>query len=85
MRWDGELASGSFVLGQSLRSALQLRALSSPRGRKGHLRPQAVGRTQGSSVGSLHRHPHPPHPPASHAPLPSLAKLFVNPDGIFCV
>lgn len=65
MRWDGELASGSFVLGQSLRSALQLRALSSPCGRKGHLRPQAVGRTEGSSVGSLHRHtPHPP--PAMH-------------------
>lgn len=81
MRWDGELASGSFVLGQSLRSALQLRALSSPGGRKGHLRPQAVGRTEGSSVGSLHRHP----PPASHAPLPSPAKLFVNTDGIFCV
>lgn len=83
MRWDGELASGSFVLGQSLRSALQLRALSSPGGRKGHLRPQAVGRTEGSSVGSLHRHT--PHPPASHAPLPSPAKLFVNTDGIFCV
>lgn len=72
MRWDGELASGSVAPGQSLRSALQLRASSPPRWEEvGIFVLRAVGSTEGSSgcVGSVDRHtPHPRQPCPSSQP-----------------
>lgn len=84
MRWDGELASGSLdrVCGPPCSSEPYPR----PVGGRGIFVLRLWGGPREAVWGpSIATPPFPPPPPASHAPLPSLAKLFVNTDGIFCV